>query len=218
MDGINTSGDISIQFLTDICQNVLMSVESEQTSVFANATGRLPLITTQAGVFNYNAPADCWRIAAVLVEVDQPNSILEQLFYNYDYNSFRTRSGGNKLEMTKISGITYYVVPFVRSWDATDGSPARYMFTEDLGNTNDTYRLWYYPRPTKLVSDSIPLSIGPPNDLLYLFPCVKRLYQGLQDGDILTAIEEIKIYRKKYNDELNKGAQDTDLESVNRGF
>lgn len=218
LDGINRNGAVSIQFITDIAQNVLLSIESEQTTSFANATGRLPLITTQAGVFNYDAPADCWRIAGILVEVDQPNSILEQYYYNYDYSSIRTRSGGNKLEIIKISGISYYRVPYTRSWDAGDTTRARYMFTEDVGDTNDTYRLWYYPKPTKLLSDTIPLSIGPPYDLLYLFPAVTTLYRAMQDGDMLEAIQKIKLIRNEYNDELNKGAQDTDLESRDHGY
>ena len=218
LDGINRNGDVSIQFITDIAQNVLLSVESEQNTVFSNATGRLPLITTQAGEFNYNAPADCWRITGVLVESDQPNSILDRIFYNWDYNSLSSRSGGNKLESTKISGISYYVVPFIRSWDAGDTTPARYMFTEDPGATNGVYRLWYYPKPTKLSSDSIPLSIGPPYDYMFLFPAVCAIYQGMQDGDRLAAVQKVVAIRNEYHTELNKGAQDTDLESIDRGF
>ena len=218
LDGINRSGPVSIQFITDIAQNILMSVESEQTSVFDAATGRLPVFATRAGRFAYNAPADAWRIAYVLVEVDQPNTILDQYYYNYDYNSLRTRSGGNKLEITKISGISYYIVPFIRSWDATDSGPARFEFTEDPGDTTADYRLWYYPKPTKLLSDSIPLSIGPPYDILHLFPAVTTLYRAMQDGDMLAAIEKVKLIRNDYNSELNKGAQDTDLESTDHGY
>ena len=218
LDGINRSGDVSIQFITDIAQNVLLSVASEQTTGFSGVTGRLPLITTNAGVFSYDAPADCWRIAGILVEADQPNSLLDRIFYNYDYNSLSSRSGGNKLEHTKISGITYYIVSFVRSWDAGDTARARYLFTEDPGNTNDTYRLWYYPKPNKLLSDSIPLSIGPPYDYLFLYPAVCAIYQGMQDGDRLAAVQKVVAIRNEYHAELNKGAQDTDLESINRGF
>ena len=129
-----------------------------------------------------------------------------------------SRSCGNKLESTKISGISYYVVPFIRSWDAGDTTPARYMFTEDPGATNDVYRLWYYPKPTKLSSDSIPLSIGPPYDYMFLFPAVCAIYQGMQDGDRLAAVQKVVSIRNEYHTELNKGAQDTDLESIDRGF
>ncbi len=218
LDGINRNGDVSIQFITDIAQNVLLSVESEQYTVFSNATGRLITLDTVAGTFRYDAPALCWRIAAILVEIDQSSGLIDRLYYNTDYSSGRTRSGGNKLETVKISGISYYRVPFTRSIDATDGNVAMVLFTEDPGTTTGVYRLWFYPKPIKLSSDTIPLSIGPPFDFLYLFPAVTTLYSAMQDGDMVEAIQKILAIRDNYHNELNKGAQGIDLESRDRGF
>lgn len=219
LDGINRSGAVSIQFLTDLVQNFLLSVEGDQNVVFDGATGRLPLITTKAKVFRYTAPADCWRIAGVLIESDQPGSILENLFENFDYGWYsHTRAGLNKLELIKISGINYYKFPYIRTVDATDSAPAVYTFTEDMGDTTNIYRLWYYPKPAKLLSDSIPLDIKPPYDLQFLYPGVVALYRSTQDGNTFEAMQKLVSLKNEYQKELNKGAQGLDLESPDRGF
>jgi hypothetical protein len=220
VDGINRDGSpVSIIFLTDIVQNFLLSVEAEQNVIFTGATGRLPLITTQQGVFDYEAPADCWRIAGVLVESDQPGSILENLFENYDYGWYsHTRAGLNRLEVIKIAGINYYRFPYVRTYDAADGVRARYVFTEDAGNSTNIYRLWYYPQPTRLLSDTQALQIRDPYILQFLFPSVVALYRSMQDGDIEVAIQKLVGYKNGYQKELNKGAQGIDYMSPDRGF
>ena len=217
-DGINTSGPVSIQFLTDIAQNILLSVEAEQNTNFNAATGRLLLVPTQAGVFDYQAPDDCWRIAGILVESDTSDTLLDRNFYE-DYGPMGyDRASNNILEPLKIAGINYFRIPYIRTFDAGDTANARYMFTEDPGTTTDVYMLWYYPRPTRLSSPTIPLSIPPPYDFEFLYPAVLEIYRGVQNGDVMGSVMKVRAIRDAYQLKLNEGEQGFDPESPARGF
>ena len=200
-DGVNRDGPNGLLFFTDIAQGILRNSPAEQNIVF-DSTGKLPVLNTQNNVFDYNAPSDCWRIAGILIEANRRLT-------DYGFRTIDT-------DCITISGIDYKRVPYIRSFDAGDTSVAKIKFTRNPGA--HAYRWWYYKKTGKLWSDTIPLSIEPPWDYIYLFPATVRLVQGFQDGDFIKAHNDVLVMRERYRKELNEGEQGEDLDAQDRGF
>lgn len=198
-DGVNRDGTNGLLFFTDIAQNLLRNSPTEQNILFDATTGRLPMFDTTDDKFDYTAPEGTWRVAGVLVESAM-------------------RSGVRELEHINIADIDYLRIPYIRSYDAGDITDPTIIFTENPGDTTDIYHWWVYNKATKLYSDSIPLSIEPPFDYLYLFPAAVRMVQGFKDGDFLKAHTDVLVIRKNYMKELNKGEQSFNYNASPRGF
>jgi hypothetical protein len=221
-DGVERYGSNGLIFFLDQAQSILLDVSAEQNIVF-DSQGRLPSFNTEQGVYEYAAPANARKIAGILVESYETYErgaipLVHNYFYSdYSYTNF-VRSGNIEQDHVLIAGIDYYRIPYVRSYDATDTAPAKIVFTEDPNTFTDLYRWWYYKKPTKILSESIPLSIDPPNDYLYLLPATIALIQGWKDGDFLESTQKVMMLQKKMNQELNCGEQGQDYNAVDRGF
>lgn len=210
-DGMNRDGPNGLLFFLNTAQNLLLNAPVEQNIKF-DSTGRLPVLNTTKGVYEYTAPDDCWRIAGILIETNRLSFIAGYSDYGYSVST------NIRLERMSIAGINYIRWPYVRSYDSPDSGNASIKFTENPGDTTDIYRWYYYVKPTKIYSDEIALSIKSPFDYLYLFPAVVRLVQGFKDGDYLKAHSDVLLMRKNFMKEMNKGEQGFDYDGVDRGF
>ena len=140
--------------LLDALNEVLSIVYSEnmaQTIAVDPATGLPPTLTTIAGTFNYELPADCRELAAVLVNTDSA------------YPTGNTNYG------LSVAGANNTSLAFNRVWSkipatsisANGTGPASVTFVNDPGDSTDTYNLYYYKVAPSLdvEDDEIPLPV-----------------------------------------------------------
>ena len=145
--------------LLDALNEVLTIVYSEnmaQTYAIDTTTGQPPLLTTVAGTFEYDLPADCRELVAVVVD-----------------NGYPAVSGGDGYGASRIN-VGNDLIAFNRSWkvipatsiSATYSDVATVTFTNDPGDTTTVYYLLYHKKPSALDTedDEIPL----PEELHYL--------------------------------------------------
>ena len=216
-DGMQRDGPNGLFFFTDIAQQALKRTAGEQNIPFNPATGRLYVLNTTQGVFEYEAPDDAWRIGGIVAEANVSAPLIQNLYYeDYGYNV--SRDGVDEIQRVYIAGVQYFKIQQVRSYDATESQNARIIFTEDPQTTEDIYRWWYYTKEVRMYSTSIELTIQPPYDYLYLFPAVAALIQGYKDGDYVGALGKIEQLKQLYTKELNRGEQGLSLEAKSRGF
>jgi len=194
-----------------VAQQALKRTPGEQNVPFNPSTGRLYVLNTTQGVFEYEAPDDAWRIAGIVAEANVSAPLIQNLYYeDYGYNV--SRDGVDEIQRVYIAGVQYFKIQQVRSYDATESQNARIIFTEDPQTTEN------YTKEARMYSTSIELSIQPPYDSLYLFPAVVALVQGYKDGDYIGALGKIEELKKLYTKELNRGEQGLSLEAKSRGF
>jgi len=219
-DGMNRDGTNGLLFFLNTAQNILTLQPAEQNIVFGT-DGRLPSFNTVDGTYVYEAPAEIWRVEGVYIEGNVTNRLIEEFIYrNFDYGVYGSnyRTGVRELERRTITGIEYFRTPYVRTQDASDTGRATATFTENPGATTAEYRWYGLRRDTAIVSDSIPLTVKPPYDYMYLLPATLLLIQGFKDGDFLNKHAEVLALAKKYQLELNKGEQGEFNGSIERGF
>ncbi|HUX56362.1 MAG TPA: hypothetical protein VMV77_05280 [Bacteroidales bacterium] len=218
-DGFNRYGLNGLLFFLRTAQSVLADTPNEQNIVFDEATGNLLPLETQDGVFKYDAPDDTWRIAGILTLANNGGGLLNEWpGRNSDYGIGRQYSGVKQLEHIYISGIDYIRIPYIRSYDAGDITNPYVIFTKNPGDTEDIYYWYCYGKATALLSESIPLSIKPPYDYMFLFPATVKLAQAYKDGDYLKALPEVMKLKQLYAIEMNKGEQGVDSDAEDRGF
>jgi hypothetical protein len=203
--GWNRDGIRGILPYLNVAQKILCNVESDQLLIFDESTGKLPTITTVDGTYTYDLPDTVSFISSVVVEVGdlQPNSVT---FFQQDYGRIN-RLSNMKYDTIEISGVSYYEIPYVRSYPATEDNAAKVIFTHNPGSTTDVYRYSGYPKPAELVSDTIPLTIPPPQDVLLLLPATAKLIEAVENGNYLEAYNALKNeFREEIQKEYNKGA------------
>jgi hypothetical protein len=216
-DGLSRDGDNSLTFFTNQAISLLGYSQNTQTIIFNENTGRLPVLNTTEGVFRYDAPDGYWKINGIWVEYGIHGSLLDTINPRNDYQSY-TRTGEYEIETEKISGIKYMKIPYVRAYDAGDNTNAYILFTEDPGTTTDIYRWYALQAPATLLSDSMPLPIKPPYDMMYLFPAALELIRGSKNGKMAEAMEYVVSLEKKYRRKQQEGEQGEDPNAVDRGF
>lgn len=214
--GWNADGPRGVLHYIDVAHKLFRQVESEQTVYFNESTGLLPYLTTTAGTYNYSLPSNCWKLADVLVESGVTGSLLDT-YTGVDYGM--RRGGFNKIDIVTIANIDYLRIKNVRSWPAAEAAVARMAFTDDPGTSSDVYNLRYYKKPVSITSDSIQLEVEPPYDELYLLPAVCKLIEGIEHGNYAEArMELLSVWRPKYWNEINSGAQGFEYESEDHGY
>ena len=217
-NGLPREGDNSLMFFTNQAIAILGHSQDSQNIIFDSTTGRLPLLTTQQGIFDYSMPDNYWKINGVWIEYGTRGSLLASILPRSDYNSY-TRTEDTKIVTEKLAGISYIVVPYVKTYDSGETTNARVLFTEDPGDTDDVYRIYALQQPNTLLSDSMPLPINPPYDIQFLFPATLELIRGSKNGKIAEAIAYIsETLIPKYRRKLNEGEQGEDSSAVDRGF
>ena len=214
--GWNRDGDRGILPYLNIAQRILCSVEAEQLMIIDESTGKLPAITTVDGTYTYNLPANVNFISSILIEsgtiVSSHNVPMQ------DYGDI-SRIHRRPEEEVSISGISYYLFPYIRSYPSNEENVAKVVFTENPGNSTNVYRYRGYSLPTSLVSESIALSIPPPYDFIYLLPATAKLLEGVQNGNYVEAIAYItKEFLPEMHKAFNVGAYGINCEPESHGF
>lgn len=211
-DGVLRDGPNGLTFFLRVVNDIFGKTASQQHIVFDESTGRLPVLNTTANIFRYDAPANIWRVAGILVESDVTygTNIVHQ-----DYGMYSTRNASLKREHIVIANIDYIRVPYIRSYDAQDNLGAYILFTENPGTVNNVYRWYGYRLPTPVLSDSIQLCES--SDAYawsYLFPAVTKMVQAFKNGNFLEAHSDIEALAKKYSKEINQGEQGEDSDAI----
>jgi hypothetical protein len=209
-NGWNLDGDHGVLKYYNQAHNILMSQECSQNLVLDESTGNIPILTTVAGYFAYNAAADVWRVTDVLVSADDK--------YLVDYESEIRKKRRNEVV---IAGMRFWPFPFVRQkqdWRGNN-SPARIVFSQDPGDTTDRFYLQQYRRPTDILSLTIEGDIAPPYDVEILIPATAKLIEGVLSGNYIEAQQVLRQFKMEMARILESGVQgDYDDEPVRRDF
>lgn len=214
-DGYNQDGPDGLLTFADRVQNVLCKVKCEQFILFGS-TGQLPPLPTQARVYEYYLSSNAWLCDKVLVERGVSGTVLDTIVGN-DYG--QRMSVRKQIERVNIAGIDYYRVPYIRTYQATETTNPKVVFTVDPGDTTTKYRTLSYRKPTPLLSTSIPLTMPEPYDMKYLLPGVQALIEAQRNGNPIQAILYIENELKPaFAREMNQGEQGFDNEPEDRGF
>jgi hypothetical protein len=214
--GWNVEGPRGLRHYLNTAHRMLRQCEAEQMVYIDETTGKLPYLTTTAGVFAYTLPDNCWKLSAVFVEQGVSSQLLDP-YGSTDYG-FRVSTAG-KVEWHTFSDIIYRRVLLVRSWPCTELANARLVFMGDPGDSTAVYNLRYFKRATDIVSDSIQIDIEPPHDEMILLPATCKLIEGIQHGNYLEARKEIlTVWKPLYWKEMNSSEQGFDMNTDDRGY
>jgi hypothetical protein len=119
----------------------------------------------------------------------------------------------------EIAGIMHYLVPYIRTQDWSNASPATIRWTENPGTSTDRYRYLAYERCPDFSSPNSNLAISPPDDDNYLYPAAARLMEGIVKGDYIQARRDVMALRDEYwNKSENAGYQGDDYEISSRPY
>jgi len=204
--GWNRDGAHGILPILNECQNILAQNEAEQMLSYDSSTGSFPLITTQAGVYEYDMPATVWRVNEVLAEY------IAYQEYGLSWMS-NIAMGSNILppnQRKSYMGRDFLRIQNVRTVDARYGTNAKVIFNYDPGATSTIYYYRGYTKPVQLTSESIQLTIPEKFHLSHVVPATIKLIEGFQNHtwDKTMAFIEEK-YKPDIIKELNKGEQGT---------
>ena len=215
--GWNRDGERGIRHYLNLVQRILCNAPSEQLMIFDESTGKLPSFNTTEGTFVYSLPSNVNFIDTVLIESNARCTLNDNL-HSQDYG-FSSRISQLPLEEIGISGISYYKIPYIRSFPATESAVAKVVFTVDPGSSTDVYRYRGYLLVPEIVSDTIPLSISPPHDALILLPATAKMIEGVQNGNYLDTYKDIvREYLPRMQEAFNKGAFGINQDAEDHGF
>jgi len=216
--GWNRDGDRGVLPYLNQAQRILCTIPSDQLMIINEATGELPSFDTVKGTSSYNLPSTVNFIDAVLVKNNVETLLINNQYF-YDYGGVVQSSHPRELESVRISGIEYSKIIYIRSFPWTEQSVAKITFTIDPGNSTGQYQYRGYKLPTKLVSETIPLTIHPPYETTILLPATAKLIEGVQSGNYLEAYETIqKLYIPQMKEAFNIGAFGVNYNARDRGF
>jgi hypothetical protein len=206
-----------IRTYLDIAQDILCNVEGEQLMIFDSSTGELPTFDTTDGVREYSLPSNVNFIDAVCVEADARSTLIDNI-RKQDYGRI-TRTHRRPIEQFDIAGIRYILIPYIRSYQRTETSVAKVLFTEPVETSTDVYRYRGYKKATAITSDSIPLTVFPPYDIQLLLPATAKLMDGIQNGNYVEAYKYVgKHIAPQMHKAFNRGAQGIFYEAEDQGF
>lgn len=213
--GWNRDGERGIIYYLNAVQKILCTVQSDQLMIIDESTGKLPLIVTTKGAYSYDLPSNVNFISKVLIEANESN-FLANNYSRQDYGQAIDQQPSHYID---ISGVKYLDFVKVRSAPHSDLTVAKVIFTCDPGTTTETYRYLGYKLPAELVSDSIPLTILSPYDVLYLLPATEIMISGVENHDIVSAYKAIsEEFVPKMQKAFNTGAFGVNYETEDRGF
>ncbi len=182
--------------------------ESSQGVIIDSSTGLLPVLSTNAGVFEYDAPVvngqTAWCVAKVCLHS------YDSVDYSFtDYN-FHYPPMTNTFEYMQIGGNYYYPFQFAQSLDSLVDEVCKITFTRDPGTTTNQFHLLMYKQPTEILSDRQQLQI-PDRDgahRLYFFPAVMKFIEAQNHGNYMECVEYIdKVLKPKVWKVMNSGQQ-----------
>ena len=196
---------------------ILYQVEAEQTIVFDQVTGMLPVLATIAGQNVYTLPDEYWRCGNILVSAARAR-------HEFGYASqfaFGSPHGCRSEDLIVYGGHRYWPVEKVKTRDsARSGSPVQILFQGDPGTTTNVYHIRGYKRPTNILSETVDVDIPEPLDIECLVPATCSLIDGVLNGTYPEALQYVKrTYGPVVQKRLNGGAQGSiDAEPMGRYY
>jgi hypothetical protein len=142
--------EMILQILNEV-QNIVYSQNCLQTTRITS-TGMPPTITTQRGVFEYDAPAECRVTSAIFT------SSLPRIFN-------RQKPVGPRREYY-FRNKGYYLLSAETRYPTPNDPIGKIYFQEDPGDTTDQYYHLYHIRPAQLTSIDVQLTL--PDEVHYL--------------------------------------------------
>ena len=175
-----------LYFMLNATQNALYKYERPQTMIVDPDTGILPILATQAGVFQYDGPDNSWRVSRVMMK--RRDAAVDYGLDNTNYSPYRTE------EPIEINGQHYTDYPFVGTVDALEGGVPTINFSKDPGTTTNKFYVQAFRLPEQITSDAIELTIPDSNGLhlKYVFPAFVRVVQAFNQGDFPDAMMYIE--------------------------
>ena len=201
--GWNREGRKGTRALFNEAHKLLLHDEVEQRVVIDPATGDFPFIATQDEVYQYNLPANCSILKALLIDYTTSRED-----YPWSYEDFNAK------------GRRYYRVLNTTSREATIGVDGTLTFIGvNPGDTDDVFRLFYYESPAAITSDAIQHQMPGTTDIEFLMPATIKLIEGIDHGNIIEAYEYIeKVLKPKFQLALDRGDQGTPTFCRKRAF
>ena len=213
-NGFNRTGDHGLLRYLNAAHMILMSIESEQTLIYDDTTGHLPLLQTYDTVHKYVMASNVWRVSGILVDARR------DMWPAQDYGLVRNLRSSRQ-NSVMIGGRYYAKIPYVRTHDFVNSNQlCRIVFTVNPKDSIDLYYLQSYKRPTDIISESIQVDIPAPLDFDILIPATAKLIDGVLNGNYDDARrmvrQELKPLLWKEMDSGDQGCYDA--EPVDRGF
>lgn len=146
--------------------HLMMGADIDDTVVIDAATGTWPVLATTSGVFQYDCPDNCRKVADILISEENRSST-----YNEDFHYRQVVSHGQ----------SYYSIRNVITRRRKTNQNATITFPANPGTTTDLYLLKYYVQPTTISSVNIQIDVPPDFHPLFIDGCVARI-QPIQYG------------------------------------
>jgi len=216
-NGWNIEGVKGIVPLINEAQNILMQTESEQTLVRDTATGNFPSFETESGVFEYEMPANIWRVSQVLLDVQ--NTLPLNIPPNSEYGITPTMIPPTQRVM--YAGREYVRVLYINTRDRTMQEPCRVRFSTDPTAQASVYLYRGYELPTQITSAGIDPSLPDSNGLHMrtLLPAAAKLIEAFQNNTWDEALDYInKELRPIVRKEMNSGEQSLEHSTTRLDF
>lgn len=197
--GWTREGPRGTRALFNEAHRIFLTHPSEQRIVYDETTGNLPFVTTQSGVYKYDAPSTIWRIGDILVDATT------SLGYGLQTTNTQWRT-----EECRIAGQDYLRLLNVRSHPSTPSAAASFRFVGvNPGDTTDTFRLIGWQKPVEVESDTIQHEMPDGLDMQYLVPATMMLIDSIDDHKkLLDARNYIEgVLKPRYWLEADKGTQ-----------
>jgi len=202
--GFNRESDVIPAI--NLIHKMVTNREVPQLVVTDPATGSLPILPTQTGVLDYNAPVvgghTPWCISGVYTR--WPNT---RDYGSVDYNYYEPPLV-NTTDYKEFGGNYYYQYQFATSFDALEDVASFVRFSRDPGDTDNRFYLLMYRTTAEITSDRIQLQI-PDRDgahMLYFFPAVMKWIEAQNHGNYMEAVGYIEdVLKPKIKEVLSSG-------------
>jgi len=209
----NRVGEQGILPILNEAQNILMQQEADQALKYDSVTGDVPVLNTVAGQFEYDMPADVWRVTAIMTLVPFHNDLTLPYSYEYGIETDTKRP----YEEFYFNGKKYMRLLYCRTVDASYGVPCKVRFLLDPGTSQGAYQYRGYIRPRQLTSEAIPLSLPEKFHFTHLLPATMKMIEAIQFGDWAGASEWVRgRYAKEIQEEMGRGEQGESILSERR--
>lgn len=201
--GWSREGARGSRALLNEAHKLLLYNETEQRIVIDPTTGNIPFIITVDTVYQYNLPATCSILKAVLIDEDETRDE-----WPWRYEDF------------SIKGQRFYRVLNITSREKTFSNNANFTFLGvNPGATTSKFRTLYYQAPTEILSDSIQHDMPGNTDTEFLMPATIKLIEGIDHGNFIEAREYItKVLKPQFMAVSDRGEQGVPLFCRKRPF
>lgn len=213
--GWNRDGVRGILPIVREVNDILCMIKAEQFMYFDPASGDLPLLPTNSGVYSYNFPSNIWCIGELVIRYPLQNYYDLYPLSNYGFKE----NLSVPVEDVWFGGKRYLKFKQIRTWEKSGSNPARILFTVDPGATTDVFAYCGYQLPTPVTSENVDIGIPDRFHLSHFVPAVLKMIEGFQTNTVSEAREYIgQRIRPQVWEEMNKGPQGQSGHVKRRGF